>query len=156
MIKSSDDEFCIALSNISATATLTTHTHTQMWVHLHQHICHIFWREVLLKPIQSIHVLSLHASGRDLSTSLTVKLHWALSVSCPLLHSVIIPSLFSLVPFCIHYGSTCFSTSPASVYYRVFTWQNKVWKCTQWKMLMVASIYKLNTGKSLSKCYVSW
>lgn len=59
--------------------------------------------------------------------------------------------IFLLVPFCIHCGSTCFSTSPLSVYYKahrckhfwiqvILPGKNKVWKCRHLKMLMVASI----------------
>lgn len=66
MIKSCGDEFCIALSNISSSNS--QYTHTQTCTHLHQHICRIFWREVLLKSIQPIQALSRCASGRALST----------------------------------------------------------------------------------------
>lgn len=131
--------------------TLNTDTHIDVCTPSPAHLSHLLKRSASEVHSVDTSIVSL-CLGQSSVDSLTVKLHWALSVSCPRLHSLIIPTLFFLlVPFCIHCGSTCFSTSPLSVYYKAHCCKHfwiqvflpgkiKVWKCMHLNMLMVASI----------------
>lgn len=141
--------------------TLTTHTHTNVRTPSPAHLSHLLKRSA--SEVHSVDTCIVSSCLRESSVYFS---HYQTPLSTL--------SELSSSPFCHHSNvvfnrpflhSLWFHTSPASVYYRAHYKDSRVqgslpgkirYENTQSKMLMVASIHKLNTGETLSKCYVSW